>query len=136
MHVDLLRRLLEESGAAELYEPLAALLERLIERYRPLAVILAGSLAEGRFVRGLSDIDVLLVVEGGVGRLDRFRLYAVGDVDVEVTLVSLGELVEAVRGCNPFYRSALCRGVVVYGEAETVSRLKGELCSGRRGACG
>ena len=131
-----MRRILEESGAADLYEGLVALLERLVGRYRPLAVLVAGSLADGRFVRGLSDVDLLVVVDRGVDRLERFQLYAVKDVDVEVAVVPLGELVEAVRRCNEFYRRALCRGLLVYGDEAGVSRLKGELCGSSRGTCG
>ena len=133
---DLLGRILAENRVEWLYEGLVGLLEELVERYRPLAVIVAGSLARGEFVYGLSDIDVLVVVEGAVDGLERFQLRAVDGVDVEVTIVPLGELVVAVESGNQFYTSALCEGVVVYGGLCSVSRLKGALGCSRRGWCG
>lgn len=47
-----------EAGAHPAPE-LEGLVEELVGEYRPVAIILAGSLAQGRFVRGLSDVDIL-----------------------------------------------------------------------------
>jgi len=106
----------------EILEGLSAIIRELVERFHPISVIIAGSLAEGRFVKGLSDIDILVVVER-VRDEDRFHLRAIGDTDVEITVVGLEELVEAVRRGNEFYRRGL-RGVEVYGGiVEAVKRL-------------
>jgi len=106
----------------EILEGLSAIIRELVERFHPISVIIAGSLAEGRFVKGLSDIDILVVVER-VRDEDRFHLRAIGDTDVEITVVGLEELVEAVRRGNEFYRRGL-RGVEVYGGiVEAVRRL-------------
>jgi len=99
----------------ELLEGLCELLAELAGELRPLSIVVAGSLARGEFVRGMSDIDVLVIVES-VSDGERFRLRAVGSTDVEITVVGLGELVEAVRRGNQFYRRSLEEGVEVYGE--------------------
>jgi len=97
----------------ELLEGLCAIVAELVEALRPLSVVVAGSLAGGRFVKGVSDVDLLVVVDR-VRDEDRFHLRAVGSTDVEIAVVGLNELVEAVRRGNQFYRECL-DGVEVYG---------------------
>jgi len=115
-----LREVLRGSSAEDLTEPLAKLVEELVAELRPVKVVLAGSLARGEFVRGLSDVDLLVVVDYEVPRDRRFVYTHVGDVDVEVTVVSRRELEEAVRGGREFYVEAAKRGTVIY-EAETAT---------------
>jgi tRNA nucleotidyltransferase (CCA-adding enzyme) len=67
------REVLRGSSAEDLVEPLAKLVEGLVAELRPAKVILAGSLAGGEFVRGLSDVDLLLPWYLGVSWR---RLYA------------------------------------------------------------
>lgn len=109
-----LRRILDKENVRDLVEDLEKLVEELVNRYKPSKIIIAGSLAEGRFVRGLSDIDVLVVV-GDVNLVgSRFELYNIKDVDVEVTIVSEEELGEAVKSGRDFYVRVLEKGIVVY----------------------
>lgn len=110
----MLRERLGNALRRELVEDLEKIVRELIERYRPVSIIIAGSLARGEFVEGLSDIDILVVIEGDPGK-DRFLLRAVGDVDVEITVVGLRELLEAIERGNEFYLQAL-RGIEVYGD--------------------
>jgi len=98
----------------ELLEGICSIVAELVRAFRPLSVVVAGSLARGRFVKGVSDVDLLVVVER-VRDEYRFHLRAVGSTDVEITVVGLDELVEAVRRGNQFYRECL-DGVEVYGE--------------------
>ena len=109
-----LREVLSSSGAKDLEQPLEKLLSRLVEELRPIKVIVAGSLAKGRFVRGLSDVDVLVVVGYGVPRDKRFILASVKDVDVEVTVISEEELEEAVEEGREFFVDALRHGIVLF----------------------
>ena len=109
-----LREILRGTSAEDLEEPLEKLLRKLVERYKPLAVIVAGSLAKGRFVRGFSDVDVLVVVDYPVRDEERFSLASLRDVDVEVTVVSREELEKAVTAGNEFYLDAVKSGKVVY----------------------
>lgn len=106
-----LRRVVEDP---EICEGLCEVIAELIDALRPISVVVAGSLARGRFVRGMSDIDVLVIVEH-VSDEERFHLRAVGSTDVEITVVGLSELVQAVRAGNQFYRECL-EGLEVYGE--------------------
>jgi len=109
-----LGEVLRGSSAEDLLEPLASLLEKLVAELRPVKVLVAGSLARGEFVRGLSDIDVLVVVDYEVPRDRRFTYTSVGDVDVEITVVSTYELERAVQEGREFYVDAVRRGVEVF----------------------
>ena len=111
-----LREILDRDNIRDLIDILEELVEELISRYRPVRIILAGSLAEGRFVRGLSDIDLLVVVRDLDASMDRFTIYGVGDIDVEITFVTEEELGEAVRSGREFYIGALERGITIYSE--------------------
>ncbi|MEM0027854.1 MAG: nucleotidyltransferase domain-containing protein [Ignisphaera sp.] len=72
-----------------------------------MKILLTGSIAEGKFVKGLSDIDVMVVVRDVDVVKDRFAIHRVKDVDVEITIVSEKELKEAIRSGNQFYIRAL-----------------------------
>jgi len=109
-----LREILRGTSAEDLEEPLGELLRKLVERYKPAAVVIAGSLAKGRFVRGLSDVDILVVVDHPVREEERFSLAPLKDVDAEITLVSREELERAIAAGNEFYLDALRSGKVVY----------------------
>jgi len=109
-----LREILRGTSAEDLEEPLEKLLGELIERFEPLAVIIAGSLAERRFVSGLSDVDILVVVDRPVGDAERFSLVSLGKTDAEVTVVAQEELERAVRAGNQFYLKAVRSGKVIY----------------------
>ncbi len=116
-----LREILKGTSAEDLEEPLEKLLRKLVERYEPLAVIVAGSLAKGRFVRGFSDIDILVVVDHPVRDEERFSLASLKDVDVEVTVVPREELERAVATGNEFYLDAVKSGKVIYAREGAIS---------------
>jgi predicted nucleotidyltransferase len=109
-----LREILRGTSAEDLLEPLEELLVRLIEKFKPVRILIAGSLARRRFVRGLSDIDVLVIVDYDIPRDLRFELATVKDVDVEITVISEGELERALREGRMFYVDAVKCGVEVY----------------------
>ena len=100
---------------SDIIDGLKNLVEEIVRAFDPLSVIIAGSLAEGRFVRGLSDLDLLVVLNYPVPEDKRFMLRAVKDVDVEITLVSLKELKQAVSEERDFYINAVRNGIVIYG---------------------
>lgn len=77
------------------------------------AIILTGSIAEGRYVHGLSDIDILVIKEEGP---PRHILTAVGNVDVEITYMGLAEALEAVKTGNTFIIQALEKGIYLKGK--------------------
>jgi predicted nucleotidyltransferase len=63
----LLRERLEEvlkgTSVEDLIKPLEDLLRSIVEELRPTKIFITGSLARKEFVRGLSDIDILVVVD-------------------------------------------------------------------------
>jgi len=106
-----LKEIVEHEDVAE---GLKNVVLELIERFKPLSIILAGSAARGRFVKGLSDVDLLVVVEK-VSDEERFHLRAAGPANVEITVVGLEELVQAAASGNEFYKRCIEEGVEVYG---------------------
>jgi len=120
------RRLREIVDDLEILEGLCSIITEFIERFRPLSVIVAGSLARRQFVKGMSDVDLLVVVEK-VKDEDRFHLRAIGSTDVEITVVGFDELIQAVRTGNQFYRECL-DGVEVYGDM--LSTVRGVVAEG------
>lgn len=114
----MLRRSLKEIPSnnylKDLIEDLERLIDKLIDCYKPLRIILAGSLAKGKFVRGLSDIDLLIITSNIEASIDRFIVYNIEDVDVEVTIVTEDELREALELNRDFYVRALNKGIVLY----------------------
>jgi len=109
----LLRKRLEKIIPNDIAKKLEEVVKELVNSYRPLSIVVTGSLAKGKFVEGMSDIDLLVVLKESPGK-DRFVLRAIDNVDVEITLVSLDELVEAIRRGNQFYIEAI-NGVEIYG---------------------
>jgi len=107
----ILREIVEHDDVAK---DLWKVVLELVERFKPLSVILVGSTARGRFVKGLSDVDLLVIVEKVLDE-ERFHLRAVGSTNVEITVVGLEELLQAVVSGNQFYRQCVEDGVGVYG---------------------
>jgi len=108
-----LKEILNGTSAWDLAEPLKSFLKSLIEELKPLKIIISASLAKRRFVRGLSDIDILIVVDHDVPRDKRFMLTSLDDVDVEVTVVSKKELEKALEESRGFYVEAIKYGAVI-----------------------
>jgi tRNA nucleotidyltransferase (CCA-adding enzyme) len=77
-----------------------------------LTIILTGSVAEGRYVHGLSDIDIIVIKKEG---RPSHTLTAVGDIDVEITFLGLEEALEAVKTGNTFIIQALEKGIYLKG---------------------
>ena len=109
-----LRELLDRPATRDLADGLAELVRELVAELRPLAVLLAGSLARGEFVRGMSDVDLLVLVERPPGKWERFRLACVRGVDVQITVFGLREALESAAEGNFFVREALEEGIVLY----------------------
>ncbi|MEM3462125.1 MAG: hypothetical protein QXJ15_00415 [Candidatus Bathyarchaeia archaeon] len=111
-----LSEILARSSAEDLLPGLEALLRGLIEEYGPESIIIAGSLPKSRFVRGLSDLDILVIVAREVGKHERFKLRAVGDVDAEISVYSAGEVLRALEAGDRFILDAIESGEEVYGD--------------------
>jgi len=110
-----LKRILDKPSTKDLVEDLSKILEEIIEKYNPLSVIITGSLAKGEFVRGLSDIDILVIVDRHVNDRERFLLKTVKDVDIEITIYSYNELIESLKRGNQFVKEAITQGLEFYG---------------------
>ncbi len=113
-----LRRILSSPNLQDLREGLEELVGRLIRRYNPRSVIIAGSLAQGTFVRGMSDIDILIITDNRPSKYERFLLTAIKDVDVQVSVYSNEEIEDALRAGNQFIVDAINKGIEVYRRVE------------------
>lgn len=114
-----LREVLSSDNTRNLIEPLEQLLDRIIMELRPLRIIITRSLAERKFVRGLSDIDILVITDYEPGD-KRFISTSVRDVDVEITVISTHELEKALQENREFYVNTLRQGIIVF-TVETAS---------------
>jgi len=110
-----LRALLSRPNVRDLYDGLRGLIDKLIADLEPLALIIAGSLAKRAFVRGMSDIDMLVITRGPPDKRARFVLKNVRGVDVEITVFGLEEAIGSAEMGNFFILDALKNGVVIYG---------------------
>jgi hypothetical protein len=70
-------------------------------------------MAKGKFVRGMSDIDLLIVASEGE---PRFFIWAVKDVDVEATVFTLEDLLHSIESGNQFIIDAIKNGITLVGE--------------------
>jgi predicted nucleotidyltransferase len=100
-------------SAIDLKEEFEQLLSAIISRIKPLAIILAGSMAKGKFVRGMSDIDLLIVASESE---PRFFIWAVKDVDVEATVYTLEDLLHSIENGNQFIIDAIKNGITLVSE--------------------
>ena len=114
-----LREVLSSDNTRDLIEPLEQLLDRIIMELRLLRIIITRSLVERKFVRGLSDIDILVITDYEPGD-KRFILTSVRDVDVEITVISTHELEKALQENREFYVNTLRQGIIVF-TVETAS---------------
>ncbi|RLG89087.1 MAG: hypothetical protein DRO18_00035 [Thermoprotei archaeon] len=109
-----LREIIEDVVIENYLEGLESIVKELVSKFRPLSVIIAGSLAERRFVLGLSDIDILVITSESPN--DRFMLRAIGNTDVEISFFSYDEVIHAIRRGNQFIKNAIINGKEVYGD--------------------
>jgi predicted nucleotidyltransferase len=100
-------------SAIDLKEEFEQLLSAIISKVKPVAIILTGSMAKGRFVRGMSDIDLLIVASESE---PRFFIWAMKDVDVEATVYSLEDLLRSIENGNQFIIDAIKNGIMLVGE--------------------
>ena len=84
-----------------------------LDKEDTVAILVTGSVAKCEFVRGMSDIDILVIVNRSSLKS---WITAIKDVDVEITEIGIGEVLEAIRTGNNFVRRALEDGVVIKGE--------------------
>jgi len=84
-----LKGIVEHEEASE--SPKNVMLE-FIEKFKPSSIVLAGSAACSRSVKGLCGMDLLVVVEN-ISDKERFHLRVAGSANVEITVVGLEELI-------------------------------------------
>lgn len=127
-----LKRALDELEARvksfNLRAELEELVKTLVETYKPRVVVLGGSLAAGRWVKGASDIDLLVITDEAksLRPTERFKLEAMGGVNVNIAIFTREEVLEGVRSLSFFFIGALKEGLPLYGDRE-FSSLKAEV---------
>jgi len=87
-------------------------------KYQARAIVLAGSLAKGRYT-GTSDADILVVADNVPENvLERYALYAEPKmpIDVEPRVYTTQELVTKIRQGDRFVLESLEVGIPLYGE--------------------
>ena len=95
-------------------EELEEAVEAAAEGGDVVAVYLFGSAARGRFVRGLSDVDLLAVTRGPPRHRAKTSRISAGDVNV--VYMSVEEVCEAYRRGNNLVKEALEEGILLAGQ--------------------
>ncbi len=91
--------------------------KQLIQKYKPEKIILFGSGATGQMTHD-SDLDFLLVKDDNKPRHDRMvEVYKLVDKDIaaDFLVYTPEELATRVRMGDPFIKSVLSDGKVLYG---------------------
>ena len=115
MFLEKLRKVVEKNPSlSEVINELHKLLIELNEELKPLAIIITGSIAKGEFVMGLSDIDIVLIINEA-HRHSRFLLRVIRNINVEISIYSLDEVKKAIEIGNQFITTAINSGIVIKG---------------------
>jgi len=116
-----LRRIVKNNPSiTDLENDLKVLVNEIIEKLKPKAIILAGSIARGKFIRDMNDIDMFLIVE----KINyRTLLKAVKDVNVEITMYTYDEALESIKRGNQFVKDAIENGILLLGR-EILDRIR------------
>lgn len=116
-----MRRIVKNNPSiTDLENDLKVLVNEIIEKLKPKAIILAGSIARGKFIRGMNDIDMFLIVE----KINyRTLLKAVKDVNVEITMYTYDEALESIKRGNQFVKDAIENGILLLGR-EILDRIR------------
>lgn len=109
-----LKKILKNQATKDLIPDLEKIIEEIIKNHKPTEIIITGSLAKGEFVRGLSDIDLLVIVEHNIPNKERFTIKNIKDVDIEITIIPKHELKQAISNKNYFYTEAIKHGIKAY----------------------
>ncbi|MHA1593307.1 MAG: nucleotidyltransferase domain-containing protein [Candidatus Baldrarchaeia archaeon] len=104
---------------------LKKLILEILRKYKPKAIIIAGSLAEGKWIRGMSDIDILVITDAVRGEKLTMRSFitSINEVDAQVSMFTEEEVLMGMDNLNFFFISAIYYGIPVYG-SECYQRLK------------
>lgn len=106
-----------KSPSFKLEDQLSDFLLSLIEEFEPKTLVLAGSLARGEWVKGSSDIDIILVTEQIKDHppTDRFRLSSINGVNVNLSIYTKEEIIEGMKSLSFFILDAIKDGVPLLG---------------------
>ena len=111
-----MKRILDDNPILrDIIEDFEKLINELIMKYRPISIIIGGSLAKSKFVRGLSDIDILIVTNYEISKYERFILKAIKDIDIEITVYSIHEIKNCLKDDDPFINDTIRNGIEIYG---------------------
>jgi len=111
-----LREIMDRPSTRDLMEDIEALICELMEKHNPQSIVIAGSIAKSRFIRGLSDIDILVITDEPPSKESRFMLKAARDVNIEITVYSMSEVMDNIKAKNQFLMDALASGIEVHGD--------------------
>ncbi len=110
-------------SARKFARDLQSALAEIVEILKPRLLLIAGSMARGEFVKGMSDVDVFAILNYEPGDR-RFLLRAVADTDLEVTAFTVDEALAAIERGNQFVIDAIERGLLIFGDGSCLKNLK------------
>ena len=94
------------------------IVEQLVQKYRPIKIILFGSAARGEYDR-LNDLDFLVLKEDvpyrGIDRMREVDELIERDIAIDILIYKPHELENRIQLGDPFIKAILKEGRVLYG---------------------
>ncbi len=107
-----------ESRQAMITQEINSIVQQLVDKYNPTKVILFGSAARGDFER-VNDLDFLIIKDDvpyyGIDRMRELDDLVERDMAADMLVYRPEELAERVALGDPFIKSILKEGRVLYG---------------------
>ncbi len=95
-----------------------SIVKQLIEKYKPLKIILFGSAARGEYDK-LNDLDFLILKEDvpyrGLDRMRELDDLIDRNIAVDILVYRPGEMENRIQLGDPFIKTILSEGQVLYG---------------------
>lgn len=102
----------------DLQREIKEITRQIVEKYLPEKVILFGSTAQGQFTKD-SDLDFIIIKKDvptlGIERMRQVRRFVQKNVAADFLVYKPAEFEEREKLGDPFIRSILREGVILYG---------------------
>lgn len=102
----------------EILQEIQSVVEQLIQKYRPLKIILFGSAARGEYSK-VNDLDFLILKQDvpyrGLDRMRELDDLIDRNMGVDMLVYRPEEIEERIKLGDPFIKSIITEGRVLYG---------------------
>ena len=118
MRINLLNDMYKFMNAKELDTEIQYILDQIIQKYKPLKIILFGSAGRGDFDK-VNDLDFLIIKEDvplyGLDRMRELDELIERNIAADMLVYRPDEFEERIKLGDPFIKTILQEGRVLYG---------------------